>query len=293
LAGAVLFLGAPACWASPVLTLVNTGPDLTNLTVGDTASLEVTLSGLNPGDEVDFLAATVKFNPADFGTPTVTPGPIVPDTTGFVSAGSGPSLADAFYDDLVALSGADIVDNGVFYSFTIQAQTPGKGTVFFEFVDSLGTDGTGAPLPTVTGTPDHLDFVIHGSAATPEPSSGLLFGALAAGMALLYAGPRSRGRMGRGYSLAGKVRSQGGTPGPAGSGVPPLGRVRKGSSNGFRGSHRPEERRAATDLGSGCSIAGRANRARFARARCALGPRLRQALGHHSFLFVRCFFGSL
>src|SRR5207245_1716899 len=65
------------------------------------------------------------------------------------------------------------------------------------------------------------------------------------------------------------------------------GQGQKGPSDGLRGRHGPEERRAETDLGSGCRIAERASRARFARARRALGPRLRHALCHHLFLFVR------
>lgn len=72
------------CRAAYLVSLSTTAPDLNNLAVGQKITLDVNLSGISsPADNLDFLAATVKFDGGLLGTPTITPGPIVPDLTGF------------------------------------------------------------------------------------------------------------------------------------------------------------------------------------------------------------------
>ena len=84
LAAISLLLGAQTCRAAYLVSLSTTAPDLNNLAVGQKITLDVNLSGISsPADNLDFLAATVKFDGGLLGTPTITPGPIVPDLTGF------------------------------------------------------------------------------------------------------------------------------------------------------------------------------------------------------------------
>jgi hypothetical protein len=155
-----------------VLALSSDAPDRNNLTLGQTFNVQVSLSGLNSGDTLDFLAAMVGFDAATLGTPTITVGPIVPDLTGYAQSGL-PGLADASYDALFAASGSSIAANGLFYSFRVTVQGSGQGTIAFDFVDSSGTDAGGAPLPAVTaGGP--LSFAT--AAAVPEPSGFVLAG---------------------------------------------------------------------------------------------------------------------
>jgi hypothetical protein len=172
LASFLLFFVAQSAQAGTILSLSTDAPDLTSLAVGQSFNVQVSLSGLNTGDTLDFLAATVVFDAAVLGTPTLAIGPIVPDPTGYIQSAL-PGLADASYDDLFAASGSPIAANGLFYSFSVTVQGPGQGTIAFDFVDSSGSDASGAPLPTVTAG-DPLTFAT--VSAVPEPSAWLLLG---------------------------------------------------------------------------------------------------------------------
>lgn len=175
--------------AGPVLSLSSDAPDLNNLVVGQSFNVQVSLTGLNAGDALDYLAATVAFDASVLGTPTLTIGPVVPDPTGYVQSAL-PGLADASYDDLFAASGSPIAANGLFYSFSVTVQGAGSGTIAFDFVDSSGSDASGAALATVTAG-DPLNFA---TAAVPEPSGLIL---LAVGLGPLLVHVRRRRRDGR------------------------------------------------------------------------------------------------
>ncbi len=76
---AILAITVPApSFAGPILSLTSID-DLGNLTVGETVTIDVELSGLNPGDELDFLLAAIQMPAGIFGNIT-TPvaGAIVP-----------------------------------------------------------------------------------------------------------------------------------------------------------------------------------------------------------------------
>ena len=104
---AISLLGAQPCLAGYMASLSTTAPDLNNLTVGQKVTFDVNLSGIgSAADNLDFLAATVKFDGSLLGTSTITPGGIVPDLTGFQSTAKA-GLADANYDSLFAASEAD------------------------------------------------------------------------------------------------------------------------------------------------------------------------------------------
>src|SRR4051794_5533059 len=95
LAVMTILLGTHVSRAEPMLFFSTTARDLNNLTVGQSISFDVNLSGINgPTDNLDLLAATVTFDGELLGTPSIHPGSIVPDQTGFLSAAM-PGLADA------------------------------------------------------------------------------------------------------------------------------------------------------------------------------------------------------
>jgi hypothetical protein len=143
--------------------------DLSSLLSGPVVAIDVSLSGLNPGDELEFLATTVLFDAALLGTPVITSGLIIPDSTGFVSTES-PGLAGAFSTIFFALSGDPIVDNGTFFSFDVTSQIVGSGTSSFDFVDILGLYADGSPMQLVTAGPPLFVNV----QAVPEPTTVLL-----------------------------------------------------------------------------------------------------------------------
>ncbi len=83
----LLFVAAAAAWllaassahAQVSLSLQSGGPNLTQLRVGQTATVEVRLDGLQPGWQLDMRTATVLYDERLLSAPTISPGPIVPD----------------------------------------------------------------------------------------------------------------------------------------------------------------------------------------------------------------------
>jgi hypothetical protein len=170
LAMTTLLTLSPAASAGLVLSLSAPSADLNHLAVGQTVTFDVSLSGLNAGDELDYLAGTVTFDSALLGTASsVNASAIVPDLTGFVGTGFA-GAADAFYDAVfVAVTSTPISSNGVFYTFDVVAQQPGSGSLAFDVSSLAATDGTNTPVPLDAGPA--LPFTIEGGNAVPEPSS--------------------------------------------------------------------------------------------------------------------------
>ena len=125
------------CWSGGVakaeLSLQLSSPDdLMGLSVGDTATVNVSLVGLVPGEQLVSLTGSVLFPDALLGTPlSVSPGSIVPnpgDFFGVALAGQADGLFLTFSADPVDY----IASNGVFCSFDVQAQAVGSGVFAFE-----------------------------------------------------------------------------------------------------------------------------------------------------------------
>jgi hypothetical protein len=181
LAAALFLLGARPCAASFMLSLSSPTPSLGALTIGQTVTVDVVLSG-SPGDTVPFLGTTVNYDGALLGPSTVTPGAIIPYVQGFSSSPPGPAVSavgqyddtNLLYDCLNPSSGPQyfppislpISGNGVLFSFTTQATAAGTGT--FSFADTVASDNQGNLLSVSAGLP--LGFTV----ASPEPSAWLL-----------------------------------------------------------------------------------------------------------------------
>jgi len=170
-------LAASGARAGLMLSVAAESAELSHLTVGQSVRFDVMLSGLNSGDQLDYLAGTVTFDSSLLGSATnVTAGAIVPDPTGFVSAGFV-GAADAFYDAVFfSVTNTPISSNGVFYTFDVVTQQPGSGNLAFDLTSLAATDGTNTPVPLGAGPA--LPFTIGAAVSVPEPNS--LFLALAA-----------------------------------------------------------------------------------------------------------------
>jgi len=174
---AVTTLGQTAMAGAPTLSMMPTPADLLGLTPGQTATIDVLVAGLDTGDELEFLAATIEYDGTIFGTPVITGGPIIPDLAGFLGI-EDPGLADGSFDAIFTTSGTDtIADNGLFFSFELMAQAEGEGFIEFTFVDALGFTAAFEPI----------DGASSGSAVpyrvVPEPTAAALL--MATGMLVL------------------------------------------------------------------------------------------------------------
>jgi hypothetical protein len=159
--------------ADLTLSVAAESGDLAHLTVGQTVRFDVSLSGLNSGDQLDYLAGTVIFDNVLLGSATnVSAGAIVPDLTGFVSTGFV-GAADAFYDAVFfSATNTPISSNGVFYTFDVVTQQPGSGSLSFDITSLAATDGTDTPVSLSAGP--SLSFTIGGVNSVPEPNTLVL-----------------------------------------------------------------------------------------------------------------------
>ncbi len=165
-----------------LLSLESGSGDLNQLVVGDTFTVNVVLSGLNPeiNQYVDTLVAGIDFN-NNFSLPQVTNGPILPHPDSLRTIASlGYIIAD--FNSVFAPTPAGIYQNGLFFSFELTALTPGSGVFLFEALDGelysdplVGGSITTANVNTITPG-SALPYVISAasSGAIPEPVTALL-----------------------------------------------------------------------------------------------------------------------
>jgi hypothetical protein len=182
--------------ADSIVTLSLSSPtNLNNLKVNDPFTVEVSLSGLDPGQELIALPSNVSFSADLLGEPTITAGPIVPDPLSpFFLADGIPGHVDGSFlmlppylpDD----SGHRITTNGRFYSFNVTARAVGQGEISFDlptyFGDLFDPDNPNSPLLLTIETGPSLQFNISNSdvAVVPLPpvvfAGGLLLGLMSA-----------------------------------------------------------------------------------------------------------------
>lgn len=180
---AALFAARPCAAGGLTLSVVqdpSSTADLNALQAGQMVMLDVVLSGLDvaDGQTLGTLGGTVVFDAALLGTPTVlSPGPIVPDPSAFLSTVDG-GLADGSYSINFSLTNSPITMNGTFFTFSVvvQPNVVGSGAMSLNpsqggFVDAFDINNN--PVPIAPG-PD-LPFTVLGS-AVPEPSSLLIMG---------------------------------------------------------------------------------------------------------------------
>jgi hypothetical protein len=208
LAMAVLGLvagGAGRADAAPVVTL-SSPSDLNQLTVGQQVQFNVSLAGISTNEFLfvldtrelfpSNLFAPVSLSPSQPGTGSVFDTSaqvnsfLVGDQRGPTFLGAG--IAQGNFSDTFPTPTQAIDQDGLYYSFTLQAIAAGSGVISFDPAGTLYASGlTGfnlAPLPT--GAP--LQFTITGGpAVVPEPST-LALGGIGGLLALGYAWRRRR-----------------------------------------------------------------------------------------------------
>jgi hypothetical protein len=179
----VIIGGAGPAQAGPMVTLSSPN-NLSNLSVGDQVEIDVNLQGLPVNDFIFVLDTKVLF-PSNFlpvldlsNSSGLTPGPILsgPNQAANFNAASSLNANNAvgeFSDSSPNISVA-INQNGLYYSFKLEAVSPGSGSIQFDSTadaNRYAANDTGfnfAPLPT--GGP--LAFTISPAAASvPEPAS--------------------------------------------------------------------------------------------------------------------------
>ncbi len=176
---------------------LSTSDDLSNLAVGQTATIDVILSGLsldvNDPDAypagLTSLGATVEWEGSLLGIPSISyqtsPNGVIPAHADLdpldpaVLALEDPGLADFIYDSLYTVNGDFITSNGIFYSFDVTAQSAGAGSfaVAFAGASSVNDNGDEIFIDPELG-PTLAYHVLSPSGVIPEPSSFLVWGAL-------------------------------------------------------------------------------------------------------------------
>jgi hypothetical protein len=178
-----------------IITL-NSASDLSQLHVGDTFTLNLSLSGISgPTSYLDALGVTVQSSADNFNIPLLTLGSIVPDPSSALTS-TAHGYSDATYDSLLSPTGEQITSNGIFFSSTFQATSVGTGT--FNVTSATGFVGFD---PVSIGTlPDGgLSYNVRsqagGTTAVPVPPSMYLFvvglASFGAARACGKVGPRS------------------------------------------------------------------------------------------------------
>ncbi len=168
--------------AQAVVNLELSSPDdLLDLSVGQTATVEMSLTGLDTaaGEQLVSLAGSVLFPSSILGTPAnITAGPIIPDPLSDpfdFQVFDAPGQADATFLTFNVDATEHITDNGVFFTFEVTSGSVGSGVFTFDalalqaeqfdpndplFPILVDVD-PGADLPFVVTAPD--------GGAVPEP----------------------------------------------------------------------------------------------------------------------------
>lgn len=148
-------------------------PDANGLVVGQKATFLVELSGLQGGQKLDYLAATVLYDGGLLGAPAIFPGSIIPDPLSdprdFMTF-SDSGTADATFMTFSSATAGHIAATGTFISFEVIAQAVGSGSLCFDYVDATAFNAAD-PASSIQLSPiagPALDFTVH---AVPEPTA--------------------------------------------------------------------------------------------------------------------------
>ena len=157
--------------AELILSLTSSTDPLA-LPVGHSVTFYVNLSGLSQGQDLDLLAATIKYN-GTFLTPSpVVKGAIIPsplnNNSDFLSDPNA-GLADATFSTSSTDPAHHISNNGVFFSFDAQVTEAGVGDLSFDVAYAN-------PDPN---DPSLVGQSLHVATSTPEPSTWVLLGTAA------------------------------------------------------------------------------------------------------------------
>jgi hypothetical protein len=152
-----------------VLTMsVEGGGDLTNLTVGQTETIDVTLSGLVAPTNLSFLNQFIFFSdPTVLSATTPVAGSIVPNPGGDFTSSGGSGASGVFVGNSTNL----ITTNGIFFSFQVTALKAGSGTLTNNFDSAEDSKGTTVPLGAINPLSYHVTSVV-----APEPSTLAMIG---------------------------------------------------------------------------------------------------------------------
>ena len=189
-----------AVQAAPMLSL-SSSANLSTLTVGQTTTISVSLSGLTVGQQLQELLGSISFSSTLFAQPTsVTPGPILPTTTPpiFQTNTTTPGFVDGLFDTGGLVGTTPITSNGVFFSFTLRAIATGVGSINFDTVDGLFFNPADRFSPiaanVVTGAALPVTIRAAGGGGVPLPA-GLNAGLFTIG--ILFAGKKFSANAGR------------------------------------------------------------------------------------------------
>jgi hypothetical protein len=169
-----------ACFSCSLTTLahadvsfsLSSSVNLTQLKVGNTVTVNVTLAGVTSPQEIVDAAAQVAIAEALFLGSNVTPGSIVPNNGADFFGDAFPDLIDGAFQNTGAATADHITFDGVLYSFQLTALAPGSGElqIGFHAAGAFDPDNPNAPISLDSSLGAPLPFGI----SVPEPHSFLL-----------------------------------------------------------------------------------------------------------------------
>ncbi len=155
---------------------------LSSLRVGDTITIEASLTGLNAGEELDSLTATTSLVPSIFAKPNPpVAGPIIPNASDFIPVISVGIADGAFF---MSAGPNGIVSNGVFYSFSVKVLGHGSGVIVLDS-GSLSAEFVGQAAPVFPTAAGGLAYNV-----VPEPTTAVIMSCFAV---TAFVFPRRRG----------------------------------------------------------------------------------------------------